>query len=67
MRNTITYRHWQPGDDEAVLELLVPAEQVDEDSYRTKFEDWHADIEAELIRLALFNDRFDAFTFWSGN
>lgn len=57
MHHKIIYRHWQSGDDEAVLELLVPAEQVDEDSYRTKFEDWHVDIEAESIRLALFNDR----------
>ena len=57
MHHKIIYRHWQPGDDDAVLELLGPAEQVDEDSYRTKFEDWHVDIEAELIRLALFNDR----------
>ena len=57
MRNTVTYRHWQPGDDDAVLELLVPAEQVHEDSYRTKFEDWHVDIDAEAIRLALLNDR----------
>ena len=57
MRNTITYRHWQPGDDDAVLDLLVPAEQVHEDSYRTKFEDWHVDIDAEAIRLALLNDR----------
>ena len=57
MGNTITYRHWQPGDDDAILELLVPAEQVHEDSYRTKFEDWHVDIDAEAIRLALLNDR----------
>ena len=57
MHHKIIYRHWQPGDDDAILELLVPAEQVDEDSYRTKFEYWHVDIEAELIRLALFNDR----------
>ncbi len=38
MQNTITYRHWQPGDDDAVLELLVPSEQLSsEDSYRNKF------------------------------
>ena len=57
MRHKIIYRHWQPGDDDAVLDLLVPAEQVHEDSYRTKFEDWHVDIDAEAIRLALLNDR----------
>jgi len=57
MRHKIIYRHWRPGDDDAILELLVPAEQVHEDFYRTKFEDWHVDIEPELIRLALFNDR----------
>ena len=55
MHNTITYRHWQPGDDDAVLELLVPAEQVDENIYRNKFESSH--IEAEGIRLALLNER----------
>ncbi len=30
MRDKIIYRHWQPGDDDTVLELLLPAEQVDE-------------------------------------
>ncbi|MDE0686156.1 MAG: GNAT family N-acetyltransferase [Candidatus Poribacteria bacterium] len=57
MSDKIIYRHWQPGDDDAILELLLPAEQVHEDSYRTKFEDWHVDIDAEAIRLALLNDR----------
>lgn len=57
MRNTISYRHWQLGDDDAVLDMLVPAEQVDEDSYRTKFENWHVDIKAEAIRIALANER----------
>ena len=51
MNNKIIYRHWQPGDDDAVLELLLPAEQVDENIYRNK------DIEAEGIRLALINER----------
>ena len=55
MGNTITYRHWQPGDDDAILELLLPAEQVDEYIYRSKFENSH--IEAEGIRLALVNER----------
>ncbi|MDE0322490.1 MAG: GNAT family N-acetyltransferase [Candidatus Poribacteria bacterium] len=51
MRQKIIYRHWQPGDDDAILELLLPAEQVDENIYRNK------DIEAEGIRLALINER----------
>ena len=55
MRGKIVYRHWQPGDDDAILELLLPAEQVDENIYRNKFEG--PDIEAEEIRLALVNER----------
>ncbi len=55
MRNSIIYRHWQPSDDDAILELLLPAEQVDENIYRNKFESSH--IEAEGIRLALLNKR----------
>ncbi len=55
MRHKIIYRHWQPGDDDAILELLLPAEQVDENFYRNKFED--SDVEAEGIRLALVNER----------
>lgn len=55
MRNTITYRHWQPGDDDAILELLLPAEQCSEDYYRKKFEkSW---CEPEGVRLAFVNDR----------
>ena len=27
MRDRIIYRHWRPGDDDAILELLLPAEQ----------------------------------------
>lgn len=57
MKDSLTYRHWQPGDDDAILKLLVPAEQVCEDSYRTKFQDWHVEIEPEAIRLALINER----------
>ena len=55
MKKSIIYRHWQSGDDDAVLDLLVPAEQVDENIYRNKFESSH--IEAEGIRLALINNR----------
>ena len=55
MSDKIIYRHWQPGDDDAILELLLPAEQVNEGIYRNKFESSH--IEAEGIRLALVNER----------
>ncbi|MCE2402728.1 GNAT family N-acetyltransferase [Candidatus Poribacteria bacterium] len=55
MRNTITYRHWQPGDDDAVLKLLVPAEQCKEDYYRRKFND--PSLEPEGIRIALVGKR----------
>ena len=51
MRHKIIYRHWQPGDDDAVLELLVPSGQLSsENSYRNKFRDWS--VEAEGICLA---------------
>lgn len=55
MRNTITYRHWQPGDDDAVLKLLVPAEQCRENYYRKKFNS--PSLEPEGIRLALVGER----------
>lgn len=55
MGHKIIYRHWQPGDDDAILALLLPAEQVDENIYRNKLEG--SDIEAEGIRLALVNER----------
>ena len=56
MRQKIIYRHWQPGDDDAVLELLVPSGQLSsEDSYRSKFNNWP--VEAEGIRLALINEK----------
>ena len=52
MHHKIIYRHWQPGDDDAVLELLVPSGQLSsENSYRNKFRDWS--VEAEGICLAL--------------
>ena len=45
-----------PGDDDAVLELLVPSKQLSsEDSYRNKFRNWP--VEAEGIRLALVGKR----------
>ena len=63
MRNTITYRHWQPGDDDAVLELLVPSGQLSsENIYRNKFKNSHLEsegigFEPEGIRLALVNEK----------
>lgn len=55
MRNTITYRHWQPGDDDAILKLLVPAEQCREDYYRKKFNS--PSLEPEGIRIALLGEK----------
>ncbi len=55
MRNTITYRHWQSGDDGAILKLLVPAEQCKEDYYRKKFNS--PSLEPEGIRLAIVGQR----------
>ena len=52
MHDKIIYRHWQPGDDDAVLDLLVSSGQLSsENSYRNKFRDWS--VEAEGICLAL--------------
>ena len=37
MSHKIIYRHWQPGDDDAILELLMSMfKQVREDRYRRK-------------------------------
>ena len=52
MRNTIVYRHWQPGDDDAVLAFRP---NTNEDWYRRKFDD--GDLEPEGIRLAFLNER----------
>ena len=39
MRNTITYRHWQFGDDDAILKLFLQDEQfgITKDYYEKKF------------------------------
>ena len=63
MGNTITYRHWQPGDDDAVLELLLPAEQCGENYYRKKFN--NPSVEPEGIRLAFLNERVVGHVFGS--
>ena len=37
MSHKLIYRHWQPDDDDAILELLMPIfKQVREDHYRKK-------------------------------
>lgn len=55
MRNTIVYRHWQPGDDDAVLAFLP---NTNEDWYRQKFDDPEVEnFEPEGIHLALVNER----------
>ena len=56
MSHKIIYRHWQPGDDDAILELLMSMfKQVREDRYRKKFNNSH--LEAEAVHLALLNER----------
>lgn len=57
MCNTITYRHWQPGDDGAVLELLLSAGQfgVNKDHYEKKFDDGY--LEPEGVCLAFVGER----------
>ena len=52
MRDTIVYRHWQPGDDDAVLAFLP---NTNEDWFRHKFDD--EDLEPEGIRLAFLEER----------
>ena len=52
MRNTIIYRHWQPGDDDAVLAFLP---NTNEDWFRHKFDD--EDLEPEGLCLAFFDER----------
>ena len=55
MHNTITYRHWQPGDDDAILAFLP---DTNEDWYRHKFDDPDVeDIEPEGICLAFVGER----------
>ncbi len=54
MNNTIIYRHWQPGDDDAVLAFLP---NTNEDWYRRKFDDFDEDLEPEGICLAFVNER----------
>ena len=52
MDNPIIYRHWQPGDDDAVLAFRP---NTNEEWYRQKFDD--GDLEPEGIRLAFLGER----------
>lgn len=63
MRKTIIYRHWQLGDDDAILKLLLPTEQCKEDYYRKKFNT--PSVEPEGIRLALVGERVVGHVFGS--
>ena len=65
MRNTITYRHWQPGDDDAVLELFLQDEQfgISRDYYQRKFSG--PGLEPEGVRLALVGERVVGHVFGS--
>ena len=64
MGTTITYRHWQPGDDDAVLELFLQDEQfgITRDYYEKKFD---GDLEPEGVRLALVGERVVGHVFGS--
>ncbi len=49
MRNTITYRHWQPGDDDAVWELLSTGPfNISRNYYQKKFNDGYLEPEGVL-------------------
>ena len=52
MSNTIVYRHWQPGDDDAILAFRP---NTNANWYRHKFDD--ENLEPEGIRLAFLNER----------
>ena len=56
MRYKIIYRHWLPGDDDAILALVLPIfEQVRADHYRKKFD--NSQLEAEAVHLAIVNEQ----------
>ena len=55
MRDTIIYRHWQPGDDDAVLAFLP---NTNEDWFRHKFDETDNNtLEPEGIRLAFVDKK----------
>lgn len=51
----VTYRHWQPGDDEAILAFLLPVGWIARQVYLDKFSD--PLLEAQGIHLAWQGDR----------
>ena len=65
MRHKIIYRHWQPGDDDAILELFLRDEQfgITKDYYEKKFSG--PGLEPEGIRLALVGERVVGHVFGS--
>lgn len=54
MNPRIIYRCWQPGDDNAILPLVLPTGWVSEDHYRKQF---NHGFEPEGIRLAIVDGR----------
>lgn len=56
MNGEIEYRHWQPGDDDDILPLVLSTGWVDENYYRHKF-DIYPQLEPEGIRLAITEGR----------
>lgn len=55
MGDMIIYRHWQPGDDDAVLAFLP---NTNEDWYRNKFDETDdRPLEPEGIRLAFYGEK----------
>ena len=64
MRSPITYRNWQPGDDDTVWELLSTGPfNINRDYYDKKFNDGY--LKPEGVRLALVNDRVVGHVFGS--
>ena len=65
MPKKIVYRHWQPGDDDAVLELFLQDEQfgITRDYYQMKFSGSY--LEPEGVRLALGGERVVGHVFGS--
>ena len=65
MHHKIIYRHWQPGDDDAILALFLQDEQfgITRDYYQGKFSS--PELEPEGVRLALVGERVVGHVFGS--
>ena len=65
MHHKIIYRHWQPGDDDAILALFLQDEQfgITRDYYQGKFSS--PELEPEGVRLALLGERVVGHVFGS--